>query len=192
MGIGGSALGPQFIHQALGVSENRMAFYCLDNTDPDGMDLLFADIGPHLSETLVLVISKSGGTIETRNGMLEVEAAYQRAGLEFAGHAVAITGSGSALEEKALAEGWLDIFPMWEWVGGRTSLFSAVGLLPASLEGIEIESLLTGAANMDQITRQTEIRQNPSALLALMWYHAGEGKGNKNMVILPYKDHLAF
>ena len=192
VGIGGSALGPQFIHQALGVSENRMAFYCLDNTDPDGMDLLFADIGPFLSETLVLVISKSGGTIETRNGMLEVEAAYQRAGLKFAGHAVAITGTGSALEEKALAEGWLFIFPMWDWVGGRTSLFSAVGLLPASLEGIEIDGLLSGAANMDQITRQTGIRQNPSALLALMWYFAGEGKGNKNMVILPYKDRLAF
>ena len=192
VGIGGSALGPQFIHQALGVSENRMAFYCLDNTDPDGMDLLFADIGPHLSETLVMVISKSGGTIETRNGMREVEAAYQRAGLEFAGHAVAITGPGSALEEKALAEGWLDIFPMWEWVGGRTSLFSAVGLLPASLEGIEIDGLLRGAANMDQVTRQSEIRLNPSALLALMWYYAGEGKGNKNMVILPYKDRLAF
>ena len=60
VGIGGSALGPQFIHQALGVSENRMAFYCLDNTDPDGMDLLFGEIGPDLSETLVLVISKSG------------------------------------------------------------------------------------------------------------------------------------
>ncbi len=192
VGIGGSALGPQFIHQALGVSENRMAFYCLDNTDPDGMELIFADIGPDLSDTLVLVISKSGGTIETRNGMLEVEAAYRRVGLQFAGHAVAITGSGSALEEKALTEGWLDVFPIWDWVGGRTSLFSAVGLLPAFLEGIEIDCLLTGAANMDQITRQANIRQNPSALLAMMWYYAGEGKGNKNMVILPYKDRLAF
>ena len=192
VGIGGSALGPQFIHQALGVSENKMAFYCLDNTDPDGMDLIFADIGPDLSETLVLVISKSGGTIETRNGMLEVEAAYQKAGLQFAGHAVAITGSGSALEEKALTEGWLDVFPIWDWVGGRTSLFSSVGLLPACLEGIEIDCLLTGAANMDQITRQADVRQNPSALLALMWYYAGEGKGKKNMVILPYKDRLAF
>ena len=192
VGIGGSALGPQFIHQALGVSENRMAFYCLDNTDPDGMDLLFGEIGPDLSETLVLVISKSGRTIETRNGMLEVEAAYRRVGLQFAGHAVAITGSGSALEEKALTEGWLDVFPIWDWVGGRTSLFSAVGLLPACLEGIEIDCLLTGAANMDQFTRQADVRQNPSALLALMWYYAGEGKGNKNMVILPYKDRLAF
>ncbi len=192
VGIGGSALGPQFIHQALGVSENRMAFYCLDNTDPDGMDLLFAEIGPDLSDTLVLVISKSGETVETRNGMLEVEAAYRRAGLQFAGHAVAITGSGSALEEKALTEGWLDVFPIWDWVGGRTSVFSAVGLLPACLEGIEIDGLLTGAAKMDQITRQADVRQNPSALLALMWYYAGEGKGNKNMVILPYKDRLAF
>ena len=192
VGIGGSALGPQFIHQALGVSENRMAFYCLDNTDPDGMDLLFGEIGPDLSDTLVLVISKSGETVETRNGMLEVEAAYRRAGLQFAGHAVAITGSGSTLEEKALTEGWLDVFPIWDWVGGRTSLFSSVGLLPACLEGIEIDGLLTGAANMDQITRQADVRQNPSALLALMWYYAGEGKGNKNMVILPYKDRLAF
>ena len=192
VGIGGSALGPQFIHQALGASENRMAFFCLDNTDPEGMDLLFSEIGPYLSETLVLVISKSGGTIETRNAMLEVEATYQRAGLDFAKHAVAITGSGSALAEKALTEGWLDIYPIWDWVGGRTSLFSAVGLLPASLEGVEIDCLLRGAANMDQITRQSDIRKNPSALLALMWFYAGEGTGNKEMVILPYKDRLSF
>ena len=134
VGIGGSALGPQFIHQALGVSENRMALYCLDNTDPDGMDLLFADIGPHLSETLVLVISKSGGTIETRNGMREVEAAYQRAGLEFAGHAVAITGPGSALEEKALAEGWLDNFSD-VGMGGRKNLLVFRSWITARLPG---------------------------------------------------------
>ena len=190
IGIGGSALGPQFIASALGTSEDRMKPSFLDNTDPDGIDRVLAEIGSDLKKTLVIVISKSGGTAETRNGMLEASAAYKKAGLSFERHAVAVTEVGSKLYEIAKKNGWLAIFPMWDWIGGRTSVMSAVGLLPAALQGIDIEGLLKGAAQCDEATRSKNTGSNPAALLALAWHHATGGKGAKDMVILPYKDRL--
>jgi glucose-6-phosphate isomerase len=190
VGIGGSALGPQLLADALGNAGDPMKPYFLDNTDPDGMDQVLAQIGNGLAETLTLVISKSGGTRETRNGMLEAEAAYLRAGLHFPWHAVAVTGAGSELDRLAREEGWLARFPMWDWVGGRTSITSAVGLLPAALQGIDIDSLLEGARLCDALTRMPNTLTNPAARLALMWYHATGGTGEKDMVVLPYKDRL--
>jgi len=97
---------------------------------------------------------------------------------------------GSKMDELERLEGWLAEFPMFDWVGGRTSEMSSVGLLSASLVGIDIRALLEGAKVMDVATRVPEIRRNPAALLALSWYHAGNGKGEKDMVLLPYKDSL--
>lgn len=191
IGIGGSALGPQFVSQALSrPGKDKLAIYFFDNTDPDGMDMVLAQIGDHLGETLCAVISKSGGTKETRNGMLEAQAAYEKAGLNFGAHAVAVTGALSELDNFATKNGWLKHFPMWDWVGGRTSELSAVGLLPAALQGFDIDAMLAGAKACDDITRNTSVNGNPSAQLALMWYYIGNGKGEKNMVILPYKDRL--
>lgn len=190
IGIGGSALGPQFVAEALGTAGDRLRPFFFDNTDPDGFDRVLAHLGSHLSETLVIVISKSGGTKETRNGMLEAANAYEAAGLDFARHAVAVTGKGSELDRTAIADGWLVRFPMWDWVGGRTSELSAVGLLPAALQGIDIDSLLDGAKACDATTRRTETAANPAALLALMWYFGTGGHGGRDMVILPYKDRL--
>ena len=190
IGIGGSALGPQFLSDALGTTADKMKPHFLDNTDPEGIGRVLAEIGNDLADTLTVVISKSGGTVETRNGMLEVAAAYRKAKLSFERHAVAVTGVGSKLYEIAKKDAWITIFPMWDWVGGRTSLFSAVGLLSASLQGIHTEGLLKGAALCDGLTRGKDTRSNPSALLALAWYHATGGKGQKDMVILPYRDRL--
>lgn len=191
IGIGGSALGPQFVADALSSPANdRMQPYFLDNTDPDGMDRVFESLGEFLSETLTVVISKSGSTKETRNGMLEAQWAYKRQGLEFARHAVAVTGADSELDRLVIAEGWLARFPMWDWVGGRTSVTSAVGLLPAALQGIDITQLLEGARLCDERTRQQDTMRNPAALMALMWYYATNGRGKKDMVMLPYKDRL--
>src|SRR5205823_11557436 len=71
IGIGGSALGPQFVSAALGSPDDPMDIFFFDNTDPEGFDRVFDRIGDLLSQTLVIVVSKSGGTKETRNGMLE-------------------------------------------------------------------------------------------------------------------------
>src|SRR6202034_3403223 len=101
-----------------------------------------------LAETITLVISKSGGTPEPRNGMLIAGATYKSAGLDFAKHAVAITMPGSHLDK------------------------IAVGDVPPTLQGIDVDAMLAGAAAIDIATRQHDTAKNPAALLALMWYHA--------------------
>lgn len=192
IGIGGSGLGPQFISDALGANADKMSLFFIDNTDPDGMDRVFKRLEPELDTTLCIVISKSGGTIETRNGMLETQNLYERKRLNFSKHAVSITQKGSQLYQYSEKEGWLKSFPMWDWVGGRTSVLSSVGLVALALQGIDIDALLAGARCCDEITRKKDTLNNPSALLALMWYKATSGKGGKQMVMLPYKDRLAF
>jgi glucose-6-phosphate isomerase len=191
IGIGGSALGPQFVASALGDPRtDKMRAHFFDNTDPDGMDRVLARIGSALKTTLTVVISKSGGTPETRNGMLIAKAAYENAGLDFAKHALAITGVGSNLDKFASNPAWLARFPMWDWVGGRTSETSAVGLLPAALQGFDIDNVLRGAREIDLQTRKNTLPENPAAQLALVWHASVNGKGEKDMVILPYKDRL--
>ncbi len=191
IGIGGSALGPRFVASALGHPlTDKLRIHFLDNTDPDGFDNVLSSISGELGNTLCVVISKSGATKEPRNAMLEVKAAYEASELKFAAHSVAVTQTGSELDRYALKNKWLKRFPMWDWVGGRTSQTSAVGLLPASLQGFNVDELLDGAKACDDITRKPLINANPAALLALTWYYAGKGKGTKDMVILPYKDRL--
>jgi glucose-6-phosphate isomerase len=191
IGIGGSALGPQFVAHALGDPRtDKLKPYFFDNTDPDGMNRVLASIGADLNRTLCIIISKSGGTKETHNGMLVAENAFKLAGLHFGQHAVAITTHGSELDKHALKNKWVMRFPMWDWVGGRTSELSAVGLLPAALQGIDINGLISGAFKCDAATRIANVKGNPAAQLSLAWYESGNGKGSKNMVVLPYKDRL--
>ena len=190
IGIGGSALGPQLVSEALGQNA-KLPLYFFDNTDPAGIDGVLARLAKvGLAKTLVLVISKSGGTPETRNGMLEAQAAYTAAGLDFGKHAVAITGKGSQLDLFATQHQFIARFPMEDWIGGRTSVLSTVGLVPAALQGIDVDQLLAGAAAMDEETRQPDAARNAAMRLALAWYHVGNGKGEKDMVVLPYKDSL--
>lgn len=190
VGIGGSALGPQFVAEALAPIDAPLGIHFIDNSDPAGIDRTLAQLGDRLDRTLVFIISKSGGTPETRNGMVEVQHAFAKAGLDFAKQAVAITGVDSKLDRLATQEGWLTTFPMADWVGGRTSEMSAVGLPAAALQGIDIRGLLAGAREMDAATRVPELENNPAALLAMAWYYAGNGRGEKDMVVLPYKDSL--
>jgi glucose-6-phosphate isomerase len=192
IGIGGSALGPEFVAEALSRVNPPLNIHFIDNSDPEGIDRIFDKIGDRLKTTLVLIISKSGGTPETRNGMIEAKNAYEKKGLDFPRYTVAVTAMGmdSKLEKQALTENWLGIFPMHDWIGGRTSELSAVGLLPAALQGIDIDSMLEGAKIMDEATRKPNLKTNPAALLALSWYYGTGGKGEKDMVVLPYKDSL--
>jgi len=190
IGIGGSALGPQLVASALGSSKDAMTPWFFDNTDPDGFDRTLDALGDELAATLTVVISKSGGTKETRNGMLEAKAAYERRGLDFSKHAVAVTGERSELDKYATDQGFLERFPMWDWIGGRTSELSAVGLLPAALQGIDVEAMLRGARWMDEASRSRSTKTNPAGRLAAAWFSATNGVGKKDMVFLPYKDRL--
>uniref|UniRef100_UPI00286DD4CB glucose-6-phosphate isomerase n=1 Tax=Chamaesiphon sp. VAR_69_metabat_338 TaxID=2964704 RepID=UPI00286DD4CB len=190
IGIGGSALGPQFVSEALAPDRSPLTIHFIDNSDPAGIDRVISRIQNRLNTTLVMVISKSGGTPEPRNGMIEVQAIYQAHQLDFPAYAVAVTGTGSQLDKVAESQGWIARFPMPDWVGGRTSELSVVGLLPAALQGIDIQGILAGAKEMDIATRVPDLKTNPAALLALAWYASGNGKGEKDMVVLPYKDSL--
>lgn len=190
IGIGGSALGPQFVADSLVSASDSMRISFFDNTDPDGMERELLDPDFRLTETLFVVISKSGGTKETRNGELVMKRVLESLGICWPSHFVAITGVGSELDRRAEDEGWLARFPMWDWVGGRTSVLSAVGLLPAALQGLAIDELLAGAAHLDTLSRRSSIRENPAMMLALSWLSLGNGQGNRAMVVLPYKDRL--
>ncbi|MFT5466557.1 MAG: glucose-6-phosphate isomerase [Verrucomicrobiales bacterium] len=191
IGIGGSALGPRLVTAALADQKMREGTWFFDNTDPEGIDRVIDEIGKErLRQTLVVVTSKSGNTPETRNGMLEAKRAFEERGLNFGRHAVSVTGEGSALWD--LSERWIHRFPMYDWVGGRTSVMSMVGLVPAALQGIKINDFLAGAKAMDDLTRdESDPAKNAAMMLALMWHWAGDGIGKKDMVILPYKDRLS-
>ena len=189
VGIGGSALGPMLMYDALGSKEGLQGYF-LDNTDPDGIGQVLEKLHDYLGETLVIVISKSGGTVETRNGMVEVQQAFRAQNIAFARQAVTITTAGSKMDKLAAEQGWLGRFYMWDWVGGRTSVTSAVGLLPAALQGLDIDEFLAGARVCDQLTRSGELLNNPAALLAAAWYYNVKKCGRGNMVVLPYRDSL--
>src|SRR5437016_13722680 len=113
-----------------------MDAFFFDNTDPDGFDRVWGKLKDALEETLVIVISKSGGTKDTRNGMVEAEVQYRAARVDFARHAVAVTGVGSELDRHAEENDWLARFPMRDWVGGRTSAMGALGLPHVAVPGL--------------------------------------------------------
>ena len=197
-GIGGSALGPQLIQMAINgpywnekTEEQRNGYlkiYFLDNTDTAGLADALQVVD--LEKTLVVNISKSGGTQETKNNMKACMDFYTAAGLDFAKHACAITMKNSELDQLSRGSKWLKVFEMADSIGGRTSETSIVGHLPAALAGIDFKGLLFGACHMDKLTRNPRLSHNPAYMLSAMWYLAGNGKGDRNMVIVPYSDRL--
>jgi glucose-6-phosphate isomerase len=192
IGIGGSALGPQLFIDAFGdkISNKFLKFHLVDNTDPDGFDQVIKQV--NLATTLVLVVSKSGGTRETLNGQTVIIREFLKAGLKPSSHLVAITTKNSKLWNTAIEEKWLAVFEVWDWVGGRTSVFSAVGLVPCLLAGVDMKQAVAGASNMDQHTRNSSYQNNPAANLALTWLINGKGTGENVFVVLPYRDKLIF
>ncbi|MDP6932225.1 MAG: glucose-6-phosphate isomerase, partial [Myxococcota bacterium] len=185
LGIGGSALGPQLTHDALRNPSDSARLHFIDNTDPEGFHRVLDPLDP--AGTVVLTISKSGRTTETHNALQATRAHFQRAGVDFESRAVAITVTGSQLSEEA--QGWRCCLPIWDWVGGRTSLTSAVGLAPMALCGHDWRGLLEGARLADTLTRKPW-PNNPAALLALTWHAAGSGTGERALVVEPYRDRL--
>ncbi len=190
IGIGGSGLGPRLIIEALQEYKKGLSFHFLDNVDPSGLNEKFNIIKDSLDTTLFVIVSKSGGTPEPRIGMQQARKILEFHGGSWPQQSVAITMNGSELYKVANEEQWLNIFNMQDWVGGRTSITSAVGLLPISLIGLEPRELLKGAKIMDQITRTKDIFNNPAILLSLAWWQSGNGKGTRDMVVLPYRDRL--
>ncbi len=178
IGIGGSALGPELAIDALAQHPER--FHLLDSADPDGIARTLSRVDP--ARTTVIVASKSGGTVEPLTSLRAAQAHWAQSGRIFADDAIAITCEGSALHK--LAEPWKARLPMWDWVGGRTSICSAIGLLPMALLGIDWKAFVQGSRDMDAWTRREDA--NPAAALAAAWVATGE----RNLVIEPYADRL--
>ena len=190
IGIGGSGLGPLLVVRALQQIGVGLRFHFIDNVDPEGMGRTYGELGERLKTSLVIVVSKSGSTPEPHIGMVETRRCLERLGGRWPGQAVAITLPGSKLDRQAASEGWLQRFALHDWVGGRTSITSAVGLLPGLLAGVAMDEFLAGAAAMDHATRTPVLRGNPAALMAASWFAAGSGRGMRDMVVLPYRDRL--
>ena len=185
IGIGGSGLGPLLIKESFKRESIGLNLHFLDNVDPEGISHKLNSILPNLDSTLFVVVSKSGGTPEPLIGMEQAMKFVLDHSQNWSSRAIAITSKGSKLDVLANNENWLDIFDLPDWVGGRTSITGAVGLLPAALIGADINKFLNGASQMDELTRVKDIKNNPAALLSLAWFKSGNGKGLRDMFVLP-------
>ncbi len=190
IGIGGSSLGPLLITEALQKCSEGLAFSYIDNIDPFLITETLDELSDKLQTTLFVVVSKSGGTPEPKITMDIIKRYIENKEYDWNSNAIAITMKDSKLYKKATTENWLKIFNLPDWVGGRTSITSSVGLLPLALINENIFEFIKGASIMDEITRSIEFRNNPAALLSSAWYLSGDGKGKRDMVVLPYRDRL--
>lgn len=194
IGIGGSQLGPDLLVDALsedGSGQPRgLPIHFCDNIDPATFHRILGRLGPRLATTLVVVVSKSGSTVEPASALLWFRNALAERGLDTPKRLVAITCEGSALHQQAGTEGWMASLPLWSWVGGRFGTTSPAGLFTAGLAGLDTSLLLAGAAAMDDWTRRPDPLNNPAALLAAAWHLNGNGRGDRHVVVLPYADRL--
>ena len=200
LGIGGSALGTIALQNALLKphwneldDEARDYFprlYVLDNVDPTTIGPLLERLDP--ARTLFNVISKSGTTAETMAQFMIVREKL-RSALDDDGyrrHVLFTTDPEKGVLRRLADEEGIPTLPVPANVGGRFSVLSAVGLLPAALAGIDIESLLAGAAAMDERCRTDELLDNPAGLFAALQYLAHSQRNAPVHVMMPYTDRL--
>ncbi len=190
IGIGGSGLGPLLITESLQKFSEGLNFSYIDNIDPFLINEKLIELSNKLSTTLFVVVSKSGGTPEPKIAMNIIKTHLESNGFEWNLNAIAITMKDSKLYKKAISENWLKVFNLQDWVGGRTSITSVVGLLPLALINENIFEFIRGASVMDDVTRSNDFKKNPAALLSAAWYLSGDGLGKRDMVVLPYRDRL--
>ena len=154
-GMGGSSLAPEVICATRGE-----ALHVLDSSDPD---YVRASLSTRLAETVVVVSSKSGSTVETDSQRRAYEAAFEAAGLEPREHFVVVTDPGSPLDGLARENGYT-VINADPNVGGRYSALTAFGLVPCGLAGVDISALLDEAAEIEPLL-QADDRTNPALQL---------------------------
>ncbi|KRW59239.1 glucose-6-phosphate isomerase [Pseudomonas sp. TTU2014-080ASC] len=191
IGIGGSFLGPQLVSEALRPFTQRgVRCHYLANIDGSEFRELTARLNPQT--TLFIVSSKSFGTLETLKNALAARDWFLALGApenELYKHFIAVTSNPEAAIKFGIKA--KNIFPMWDWVGGRYSLWSAIGLPIALTIGIaNFKELLAGAYAMDQHFTQTPLEQNMPVLMALLGIWYGNFWGAKSQAILPYDHYL--
>jgi len=143
-GMGGSSLAPEVLASVAGIAAGHPRLHVLDTTDPRCIAAVTRAVD--LGKTLVIVASKSGGTVETDSLRRHFSALLDVASLPAAGHLIAITDEGSALHQRAVDEAWRACFVNPSDVGGRYSALSLFGLVPAALIGMDVAALLDAGA----------------------------------------------
>ncbi len=199
LGIGGSALGPIAVFQALChlhhndlPKSKRKApkFYVEDNVDPERMVALLDVIDP--SKTIFNVVTKSGATSETMTQYLIIMKILKDAlGDKAKDHMIATTSSAKGNLIKIAKEEGLKTFYIPDGVGGRFSELCPVGLLPAAVLGIDIKLMLDGARYMDKICKNKDFKKNPAMMSALLQYLSIK-RGKNVSVMMPYADSLKY
>ncbi|HEY5765975.1 MAG TPA: hypothetical protein VIS30_08070 [Candidatus Deferrimicrobiaceae bacterium] len=172
LGIGGSALGTKAVYEGLGGRQalRGMDLAVADNVDPDHFFPLLRSLP--MKRTLVIAISKSGGTAETKAQLaLAVEELRKANGTKWKEHLVLVTDpQKGAFRDFADAEG-IPSFPVPPNVGGRFSVLSPVGLLPLAAAGVSVERLLAGARWMESVIRERKGEENPALFSAAVYSH---------------------
>ncbi|MFG0380900.1 glucose-6-phosphate isomerase [Pseudomonas sp. zbq_18] len=191
IGIGGSFLGPQLVSEALlPFTQRGVRCHYLANIDGSEFHELSAKL--NAETTLFIVSSKSFGTLETLKNAQAARSWYlARGGTEekLYRHFIAVTSNKEAAITFGIRE--KNIFPMWDWVGGRYSLWSAIGLPIALAIGMSnFKELLSGAYSMDVHFRTAPFEQNMPVLLALLGIWYGNFWGAQSHAILPYDHYL--
>jgi len=191
IGIGGSFLGPQLVSEALlPFTQHGVRCHYLANIDGSEFHELAAKL--NAETTLFIVSSKSFGTLETLKNAQAARTWYlARGGTEekLYRHFIAVTSNKDAAVAFGIRE--KNIFPMWDWVGGRYSLWSAIGLPIALAIGMSnFKELLSGAYSMDTHFRTTAFEKNMPVLLALLGVWYGNFWGAQSHAILPYDHYL--
>ena len=199
LGIGGSALGPIAVHQALchlryndlpREKRGGPRLFVEDNIDPERMAALLDVID--IDQTVFNVITKSGGTSETMSQLLIVtNLLHERYGADISARLIATTDAVKGNLIKIAKRENLTTFVVPDGVGGRFSELCPVGLLAAAVCGIDIRELLAGAAYMDGICNEPAVRKNPAYLLATLQYIAMQ-RGMNISVLMPYADSLKY
>lgn len=182
LGIGGSALGARTLHQAL---ESDVDLHVIDNTDPT---LIRAtDDAIELRDTLFVVVSKSGGTLETVAVLGYFVGRIRDARLNLADHVIAVTDPKNGHLRAFVNQHGLDSVDIPAAVGGRFSVLTPAGLLPAALCGVDILALIEGAARSADLSAQ-----NPFAKLGLLAVQMCRDFGKSGLVFMPYSSRLGF
>lgn len=189
IGIGGSSLGFLALHRALApLGGVGVPIHLVDNTDP----VLLADIAAKLDlkRTQFVVVSKSGGTLETVVGLAWFAQRLRAAGLKLADHMLAVTDPEQGHLRKFADENEIDTLPISPKVGGRFSVLSAAALLPAALAGLDVASLLDGAEKMEKAARDNDLARDWPARLGLVATDFCRERQKRNFVFMPYCSRL--
>lgn len=199
LGIGGSALGTIAVNQAINHSFSPLLtkrkrngyprLFVADNIDPDQFEELLKTLDP--KKTLFNVISKSGTTAETMSQFMIVFDMLNRTLKgKWKKKVVVTTDPAKGILREVVNEFKLDSFEVPANVGGRFSVFSAVGLLPLACAGIDIDGLLAGAARMAERCNDAELMNNPAYLFASLMYLSDTTRNKPMLVMMPYSSKM--